>query len=382
MSALQHVYVHVPFCSGKCLYCNFYSVRHETACAARYLDALQGELSNATAVHSIVPETLYIGGGTPSALPPPQFQRLLEIIHGALRPDRVCEWTLEGNPGTFTSEKIELLQHFGVNRISLGVQSMNDEILATIGRRHNARETRQTIQSLRRAGFKNIGLDLIACLPGVTSAIWVQTLREALALSPDHLSVYALSVEAGSELERRRRQGDYHPTSLEEEQVALAVAETELTSAGYQHYEVSNYAHEGHHCRHNRAVWQGADYIGLGPAAASRVGTERRTNTADLDSYCATVGASGIRHSVNTERLTPETDAVERFMFTFRLYEGISPEAFANTHGAAAQKLLPSWEQKLSAMKQEGLVTQDGAHWSLTSRGRDFADTVAERLLP
>ena len=381
MTEVRHIYVHVPFCSGKCVYCNFYSELYAERAADNYLNALQKELATASSVHALCPETIYLGGGTPSLLPPRQLQRLLQILHQYLNLESVVEWTLEGNPGTLSPEKIALIREEGVNRVSLGAQSMDDKTLSDIGRRHTALQTGDTVKQLRSAGIENIGLDLIACLPGVDEATWHQTLTEIIEIAPPHLSVYALSVEPGSLLYSRWQRQATLLASSEAEQAALAAAETALARAGYDRYEISNYSQVGHRCLHNVAVWSGADYIGFGPSAASRIGSQRRTNDAALSKYCEAMSASGAPPGC-TETLTAETDAIERFMFTFRLLEGVSAEGFARKHGPAALKLLPSWREKLTSLKTAGLVQQAEDHWALTPHGRLFADTVAEYLLP
>ncbi|MBT3191206.1 MAG: radical SAM family heme chaperone HemW [Verrucomicrobia bacterium] len=381
MSAVQHVYVHVPFCSGKCVYCSFYSEPYDEVRATLYLNALQHELEATTPEHTIAAKTLYIGGGTPSLLSPDQLDRLFGLLRDQLDLTALKEWTIEGNPGSFTPERIAILRRHGITRISLGAQSMDDGVLAAMGRRHTAIQTQETVSALKNSGFSRIGLDLIACLPGVSNVMWRQTLEQAIALAPSHLSVYSLSAAPGSTLYERRLRGDSHPATSDDEQYALAEATSQLEAAGYQHYEVSNYALPDHHCRHNVAVWQGEDYIGFGPAAASRVQRQRWINTPDLALYCQPLeSGSALPRSVDT--LTPQTDAVERFMFSFRLCEGINPLTFSAQHGDAASKLLPVWMEKLAAMEQDGLVMQDRDRWRLTPHGLCFADTVAERLLP
>ncbi len=347
----------------------------------RYLSALEYELEVTAATTTIQPKTLYMGGGTPSILPPPQLDKLLTLIHKHMNLDALSEWTLEGNPGTFTEDKIAILQTYGVNRISLGAQSMDDSILVAIGRRHTALQTQQTVQTLQSAGFENIGLDLIACLPGVDPIGWQRTLDKTLELAPTHISVYALTAEPGSKLFQQVQRQENLLATDEDEQIALSTAEATLATSGYPRYEISNYAQAGNRCRHNVAVWLGDDYVGFGPAASSRVGNQRRTNDADLAAYCEAVAKNAPPPHIS-ETLSPETDATERFIFTFRIFEGIDPHAFAQKHGPTALRLLPYWMEKLSSMRNEGLVSQTDRNWALTPKGRPLADAVAECLLP
>ena len=377
MTSIRHIYIHVPFCSGKCSYCSFYSIPYDQNAAENYLNSVRHEIESASSRYDIRPETIYFGGGTPSLLPPNLLEELLKTIRDNISTGKLSEWTIEGNPGTITSEKADLLRAYGINRISLGAQSMNNTILTLAERRHTAEETKQTIRHLQSAGFKNIGLDLIACLPGVTKEIWQQTLVETIELNPQHISVYALSISPGSKLYSICRNHKTKPVSFCKEQTALAYAESKLEEAGFNHYEVSNYAREGFQCRHNTAVWMGADYIGFGPAAASRIKLERRTNTPNLTQYCKSQP-----QPADSEILTPQTDAAERFMFSFRLYDGINPTSFAEEHGRASKELLPFWLKQLETLRQQGLVSSNNNIWSLTSKGRNFADTAAEMLLP
>lgn len=377
MSTVRHIYLHVPFCSGKCSYCSFYSTPYDKNSIENYLDAIQREIKSTAARYNIQAETIYFGGGTPSLLPGNLLKKLLKSVSDNIGTDKLTEWTLEGNPGTITPEKADILREYGINRISLGAQSMNDSILALAERRHTAEDTKQTVRLLQSAGFDNIGLDLIACLPGATKKIWQQTLDEIIELNPQHISVYALSIEPGSKLYAKRKPKQKESAAACKEQTALAHAESKLEEAAFNHYEVSNYARKGFRCRHNTAVWLGADYIGFGPAAASRIGLERRTNTPDLTQYCKLQPPPADR-----ETLSPKTDAAERFMFCFRLYDGIKPTAFAEEHGLTAKQLLPFWLKQLGVLGKQGLVSNNNNNWSLTSKGRDFADTVAEKLLP
>jgi oxygen-independent coproporphyrinogen-3 oxidase len=381
MEQIEHIYVHIPFCSGKCAYCSFYSVSYNKAQADNFLQALQTEVGATASQYAIRPKTIYIGGGTPSLLDAPQLKRFLKLLRTSFDLGDLTEFSIEANPGTLPPEKLAVLAKSGVNRISIGAQSMDDAVLSLMARRHTATDTRRTIEEVRAAGFDNIGLDLIACLPGVDSAKWKQTLEETIALEPRHLSVYALSADPGSALHAMQQRQQWQPTGTEQEQAAIASAVSSLTAAGYRRYEISNYAHPGYHCRHNTAVWEGADYIGFGPAASSRIGLKRRTNTPELASYCSFPGKRPTPPR-DEETVSPETDAAERFIFTFRLGSGVNPAAFAEQHGSAAQRLLPGWLGELASLADEGLVTQIDTTWALTREGINFADTVAERLLP
>lgn len=374
---MDHLYIHVPFCTGKCGYCAFYSVTRPAAEGA-YLDALATELRLACAPGGRVsPLTVYIGGGTPSALGDEHFTRLLATVRAHIEPARLREWTVEANPGTLSASKRRALAAAGVNRISLGAQSFDDAVLARIGRRHTVADIGATVEALRADGFDNVGLDLIAGLPSVAADAWERTLHAALDLRPEHISVYALSIEPGTAFHDLQARGRLQAASEDEEIAAMAQAERLLEAAGFEHYETSNYAQPGRACLHNLACWRGGDYLGVGPAAASRIGLCRRTNIADLDAYTAAL-ATEAEPPREEERLAPITDRTERLIFAFRLAEGASPADAAQ----GDEDLLEFWLTTLASLRRNGLVAPHGERWRLTPRGRDLADAVAGELIP
>jgi len=358
------LYVHVPFCDGKCPYCAFYSVPYDPALADRWLAALAREWQAAAPAPKA--DTLYIGGGTPSRLAPRQLAGLCRLARS--RAGAVSEWTVEVNPGTLDAEKAAILAHAGVTRVSLGAQSFDPAVLRRLGRRHTAGDTLQAVQLLRRAGLNNLSLDLIACVPGCSRAAWRDTLRQALALEPSHVSVYALTSEEGTRLHRAVGQGRAALLSDREQLVRLNLAERVLGEAGLVRYEISNYARPGFECRHNLACWRGAEYLGFGPAAASRRGLVRRTNRPDLAAYLATL-ESGLEPPRDTDRLTPALLARERVIFGLRMAEGISDETAAG------------YEPRLETLQAAGLAVRRAGRWALTPRGRNVADAVAVDLI-
>jgi oxygen-independent coproporphyrinogen-3 oxidase len=239
------------------------------------------------------------------------------------------------------------------------------------------------MRDARAAGFDNVGLDLIAGLPGLDAARWRETLERACALKPRHLSVYALSVDPGSALEGAVAEGRVSRPGDEAVMDALALAESLLTEAGFERYELSNYAQPGYACRHNLACWRGEDYLGVGPSAASRIGLRRWTHAADLAVYERAL-AEGCAPPGIRETLTPEDDASERFTTGLRLREGVSPREFAVRYAAAAPRVT-AWERALAGLERHGLTRADAAgpypRWRLTARGCEVADAVMRELL-
>ncbi len=380
--AVCHLYVHVPFCVSKCGYCGFYSVTADAARRGRFA-LLPGRELAALASGKLHPATIYFGGGTPGVLGPGGLAALSAALSPRLALDGLEEWSVELNPAGVTPELVGALRRIGVNRVSLGVQSFDDATLRRIGRAHDGAAALRALQLLREGGCGRLGLDLIAALPGVTAELWRATLRRALDCGAGHISVYALSVEPATPLARQVAGGLELPDD-EAQLEALAQAEALLTEAGLERYEISNYALPGQACRHNFACWRGADYLGLGPSAASRIGQWRWTNAPDLRRYMERT-ARGAPPPRTIERLSADEDAAERFVFGLRLAEGVAPRAFAGRHPAAADRV-EEWERTLSRLVAPGIVEplapSDGIQrWRLTARGREVADAVIRELL-
>ena len=367
---LASLYVHIPFCDGKCGYCAFYSVPYDVELADRFLAALEQELTllvQATGV-ILAADTVYIGGGTPSVLSAAQLERLCQLLQPFLSVAAPLELTVEMNPGSVTSEKLAVLVSAGVNRISLGAQSFDDAVLKALGRRHTVADIFQSVDLIRQAGVVNIGLDLIACVPGFDEKVWRNTLEQSVALTPRHLSVYALTDEEGTRLNRAISRGKTALLSDEQQLAALDAAEAVLTAADYHRYEISNYARPGFECRHHCACWRRGEYLGIGPAAASHAGLERWTNRPDLSRYLEALEQSCLPPR-ERDLLTLELKAMERLVFGLRLAEGVGIETTADS------------EPVLRRLQGDGLVDLRDQRWVLTPRGRQLADYVAVELM-
>jgi len=319
-------------------------------------------------------QTVYMGGGTPAMLGVEGIKSLVSGINEVFPLREIKEWTVEMSPAHISGEMLSALHEMGVNRLSIGVQSFCDETLKRIGRRHSAHDALTAVRLAREHGFENIGVDLIAGLPGVTDAEWSETLEQALALTLPHLSVYALSVEEGTPLAQQIGLGKVVIPDDDALLDILSTTEGVLLGAGYERYEISNYAQPGSACEHNVGIWRGNDFLGLGPAAASRIAARRWTNNSNLADYME----SGLQNSLpprEEETLDPVADALERVTFALRLKEGFDPYAAALRFPVLADQA-DRWEERLEACARQGLVERGGIRWCLTARGREVCDAV------
>jgi len=385
---VRHLYVHIPFCAAKCNYCAFYSEPAQEARVERFLAALAREIEHVAA--RLEPETLFFGGGTPSILTERQLERLLAHLHGCIPSleSRITghkspisshdfEWTFEMNPATVSLEKARLLRAFGVNRASLGVQSFDDALLTRLGRVHTAAMAHESIATLREAGFDNLNLDFIFAIPGQTSTQWEQTLRQAIAMGPQHLSTYELTYEDDTPL---FRQLEARGVTRLGEETAIAMHERmlELTAeSGFHQYEISNIARPRRECRHNLNTWRGGDYAGVGPSACGFVDGWRYRNVPDIDAYVTRI-ERGEPPTDHAERLSPRARAGELAAFALRMNEGIEATAFERQTGFRLDQL---WPEALGDLVRQKLVEWDGKRLCLTPRGRLLADTVAEAFI-
>ena len=308
------IYIHIPFCRSFCTYCGFYSEIAEEGCIARFAETLCEEIKTRRDGIPDEPATLYIGGGTPSVLPLSVFRRIFDTLSAAGHGGPYAECTVEVNPEDIVEKGLAYargLKELGVNRISMGVQSFDDGILRWMNRRHDAARAKQAFLLLREAGFDNVGLDLMFGFPQLTEESWEQTVSEALALRPEHLSAYQLSVDPGSTLQEALEAGRFEEAPEEVCRRQYDLLCRRMAEAGYRHYEISNYSLPGREAVHNGAYWRRVPYAGFGPGAHSFDGTVRRWNTDNLSDY-----------KVESETLSAEDERVERIMLSLRTDEG------------------------------------------------------------
>jgi oxygen-independent coproporphyrinogen-3 oxidase len=327
-----------------------------------FLPALKQEMDWARSTFQIQPATLFFGGGTPSALSVAQLEDLFTQWPWT----GAAEFTVEANPLTISSRKAAVLRAAGVNRISLGVQAFDDAPLHLLGRTHRRADIHTSMDTLRHAGFTNINIDLMFSLPGQTPAQWEAALREAIALQPDHISTYNLTYEEDTEFLRRFQTGDFRQTEADNRTMFTAAMDL-LESAGYLQYEISNFARPGFECAHNQSIWQGHDYLGLGPSAVSTVGQTRWKNIPDTLGYARALASTGTPPRL-FEDLTPEARRNERVLLTLRTHTGIDPADIPQ----------PGPVPDLIA---EGLLESSGPRLRLTRAGKLVADSITELLI-
>jgi oxygen-independent coproporphyrinogen-3 oxidase len=366
------LYVHIPFCSSRCSYCDFATGLYQSELAARYVDGLIQEIC--VSLHAGKPvDTIYFGGGTPSLLLPSQLDDILATLRDRFDIDPHAEITLEINPGSVTSDKLRAFRSAGVNRASFGVQTFADRELAKLGRSHSAADARKTFADLRSAGFENVSFDLIAGLPGQTLDGWRQNIQEAFALGPEHLSFYLLEVHSETPLAEHIRRG-MQPKP--DEDLAAVMYEWMLeqaSAAGYEHYEISNLCRPGFHSRHNIKYWTAQPYYGFGCSAHSYDGQSRRwSNHRDVLRYVEMV-ESGVSPLVEEQQLSDADVRSERLFLGMRMMQGVDLRSYREEFGI---DLRDEHRQDLDRFCAAGLVEFDGDLIRLTRTGALLSNEV------
>ena len=356
------LYLHVPYCVRKCRYCDFCShVPENNDEVAAYFDSLRIEIMKAAFVYrnQYYVDTIFFGGGTPSLVPAAELTRTLDCIRQNWRVDAGAEISLEANPGTLTEEKLRMYRAAGFNRISLGVQSLDDGVLQALGRIHDAQTARDALSLIRSVGGFDCNVDLMFGVPEQTPEIWKRTLAELISLRPEHISFYSLQLEEGTPLYADYRRGAVELPTWEENRTMYRSALELLKASGYAHYEISNAALPGHECRHNLKYWHMQPYLGFGESAWSFIGGQR--------------GEAGSLHRESDAELKGD------FIFTeLRLIEGFALSDYRDLFGADFEA---EHAGVLHDLKEDGLIEIAGGKVKFTEKGLDFTNPVMERLL-
>ncbi len=398
------IYIHIPFCVRKCAYCDFLSFPGTEEMQEQYIQKLLWEIrENAPAYREYEVQTVFIGGGTPTSIPAEQMVRVTETLRECYQIAADAEWSIECNPGTEDADMLAIYRRCGINRISIGCQSVHDRELKLLGRIHNREQFLDCYHAARKAGFENINVDLMSALPGQTVGDWEENLRTVAELAPEHISAYSLIIEEGTTFYRQyHRQLELREKGLEPDEILQkiqaenranrteqAITETELLPSedaeremyhrtaeilaeyGYHQYELSNYAKLGRECRHNLVYWLRDDYVGFGLGAASCVNDVRWKNEIDLKRYLACEQVVDLQ--TEREVLSPEEQRSEAMFLGLRLTVGIDTAAFVQRYG---QRPGDYYGQIIDRMKQENLLEETEGRLRLSARGRDLANVV------
>jgi oxygen-independent coproporphyrinogen-3 oxidase len=369
------LYIHIPFCERKCLYCDFLSFADaDESLREAYVRALVAEIRRQGLLYSnkFYVNSVFLGGGTPSLLSAGQLSRILTELSRAFPGARDCETTMEANPGSLSARKLETLLSRGVNRLSIGVQSLSDALLSALGRIHTRADFLASYRAARRAGFGNINLDLMFAFPSQTLSDWRETLAEALDLRPEHLSFYSLQPEEGTPMREALRAGRFVAVDEDTDREMYRYAVRTLARAGYARYEISNAAREGFRCRHNLKYWSLKPYLGLGLGAHSYADGVRFSNTEDLRAYIAAANEGApfrAQAHVSTRR-----DRISEYMFLgLRRTRGVSEADYLREFG---EELEARFGKEIALLTEEGLLERAGGALRLTAKGIDLSDRV------
>ncbi|MDK2992208.1 MAG: hypothetical protein PWP48_1441 [Clostridiales bacterium] len=379
MADAMGLYIHIPFCAKKCLYCDFTSYAGVLDKQYVYKDAIIKEMGmRANIIGDKRISTLFIGGGTPSIV---DTAVICEIIDGAYKNfhvDQEVEMTIEVNPGTVNIKKLTDYKSIGINRLSVGLQARQDELLKAIGRIHTSAEFVNSYNEARGVGFDNINVDLIFGLPQQTIGQWMRTLQAVASLGPEHISCYDLQIEEGTPMHKMVADGDIKPLDENADRLMYKTATALLRSEGYERYEVSNFAKPGFRCRHNLNYWHNGPYVGLGCAAHSHLDHIRWANVSGLQAYIDTILDDNIPIAFE-EYIDRDTEMFETMMLGLRTSEGVDKKLFEERFGIQLYQRYGHVIDKLSAM---GLMRNDGSAIKVSDKGVDVLNSVLVEFLP
>ena len=377
------LYIHIPFCWKKCAYCDFLSFGgSDEALQKRYTEALIRELSLYQGKH-IKLDTVFIGGGTPSLLPADHIERIMEAAEAAFCVADTAEVTMEANPGTLTAEKLKVYRRAGINRLSMGAQSMDDGMLSLLGRIHTGRDLTENFLAAREAGFSNINVDLMFGLPKQSGQVWRGSLKQVLELSPEHISFYSLQLEEGTEFCRMYRDGKMDLPPVEEDRAMYHEGIRLLEEAGYEHYEISNCAKPGFVCRHNMKYWNFDEYYGAGLGAhAFSYDQGRRCNVSDLDSYFEQIREGRLPVDPSSSGEETRQELIGEYVFTaLRKMEGLDMADFRRTFGADFFSVYKDQLPAIQEYEEAGYLTLTDMRLALTEAGIDCSNEIMAEFL-
>ena len=373
------IYIHIPFCISRCNYCNFITSDDSFHLMESYITSLCAEIS--LAAEKYLPRdrlcsSIYLGGGTPSLLTEIQVGQIFDTINNSVSLDESVEITLEANPQDITKAAFDHFQCAGINRLSIGCQSFQDEYLQFLSRRHTAHESRQAIELSRQAGFSNISIDLIFNIPGQTLNHWKKDLDEAAHFSPEHISLYNLTIEPGTPLNERYREGLFQVPADSVSAEIFTSADEYLVNAGYQHYEISNFAKAGLYSLHNTCYWNGNHYFGFGAGAHSYDGTTRFWNVESIKDYIESIGKGTVPRA-RSETLTGEQRYLEKVMLSLRTETGLNLSALEIGY----RRRIKDNIKKFIITGEEAIINLSNERLSIPRKKWIIADEIIARLV-
>ena len=373
------LYIHIPYCIKKCNYCDFVSFNYTSEKLEAYIKCLINEIEifcNSLVYDNLNISTIYFGGGTPSLLTPQELSEIIKVIRKHFETKNVVEFTIEANPETVNLSKFIEYRAIGVNRVSLGAQSFNEQTLKILGRVHNSKRIYEAFETLRNAGFKNINLDLMFSLPGETIKETVFSLKEAIKLNPEHISYYSLMIEKGTPF--FQIQNTLKLPGNEEEFFEYSKGIKLLEENGYKQYEISNFARDGFFSKHNTQYWKNLPYVGFGISAASYIQRRRTKNFSNITTYCKKVKERNLPVS-SAEHLTGKEAKAEHIIINLRMTKGVDKRDYYLRFGNFVETDVGN---EISNLKQQKLIKETKNYLSLTKKGMYIANVVFEKFLP
>ena len=373
------LYIHIPYCIKKCNYCDFVSFNYTSEKLEAYTKCLTKEIEifcDSLGYDGLNISTIYFGGGTPSLLTPKELSKIIKVIKKYFETKNVTEFTIEANPETVNLSKFIEYRELGVNRVSLGAQSFNEQTLKVLGRVHNAKRIYSAFETLRKAGFKNINLDLMFSLPGETMKETMFSLKEAIKLNPEHISYYSLIIEDGTPF--FKMQNTLELPDNEEEFLEYSKGIKLLKENGYKQYEISNFARDEYFSKHNIQYWKNFPYVGFGISAASYIQRKRTKNFSNIISYCKKVKEGNLPIS-SAEHLTGKKAKAEHIIMNLRMTKGANKRNYYLRFGNFMET---DFGNEIGSLKQQKLVKESKNYLSLTKKGMYVANVVFEKFLP
>jgi len=373
------IYIHIPFCKQKCFYCDFCSFANKNEMQGKYVETVINEIKNITHKEKYTVTTIYLGGGTPSILNPDYIKNILQEIKSSFEILDDAEITIEINPGTVNEEKLKKYKEYGINRLSIGLQSANDKILKKIGRIHDYKQFEETFFYAKKCGFKNINVDLMIGLPTQAVEDVKQTLEKIIQKNPEHISVYSLIIEEGTIIEKLINENKLQLPDEETERIMYWTVVNELKENGYNQYEISNFSKKTYESKHNTNCWKQKQYIGLGTSAHSYLNKKRYSNTNNIEEYIKNIQKNNISKNITIhEEQTEESTMNEYMLLGLRMIQGININEFKQKF-----KIDPTIKYKeiLEKLQKENLIQITKTSIKLTKQGIDFGNIVWEEFI-